>query len=579
MAKRKRAKAATTGRAMAAKSKPRTVAKAKAKPAAKSGGNGVANLRPPKRQAKLTTRTGGAALSASKARMTTNATLDMPTLETWLWDAACAIRGAMDAPKFKDYILPLIFVKRLSDVYEDELARLAETGLGDVETAAEMAAADHGLVRFYLPREATWPVLRTLTRDIGQKLTDAVRGIADENESLQGVVDVVDFNATVSGERIISDEKLSALIEVISRHRIGLADAEPDLLGRAYEYLLRKFAEGQGQSAGEFYTPREVGMILAHILNPEPGQTAYDPACGSGGLLVKLQLVCKQNHDTAAAERPLQLFGQEQSPVTFAMAKMNMAIHDMNGDVLIGDTLRNPKFLDSSAIRRFDLVVANPMWNQKGYDPKFYDEDPFARFIFGYPTGNTADWGWVQHMFASLGDSGRAGVVLDTGAVSRGSGSKSSDKERDIRAALVDRDFVEGVVLLPENLFYNTPSPGVLLFLNRTKPKKRRGEIMLINASGDFSKGKPKNFIPDSSIDRIAETYLKWKAVDKFSRIITTDEAKASDYNLSPARFIDTAETTSHRSIPEILSDLHAAREKSARLDLDVDRIIQSLLG
>ncbi|RIK78856.1 MAG: DNA methyltransferase [Planctomycetota bacterium] len=507
----------------------------------------------------------------------TNAKLDMPTLETWLWDAACAIRGAMDAPKFKDYILPLIFVKRLSDVYEDELARLAETGLGDVETAAEMAAADHGLVRFYLPREATWPILRTLTRDIGQKLTDAVRIIADENESLQGVVDVVDFNATVSGERIIADEKLSALIEVISRHRIGLADAEPDLLGRAYEYLLRKFAEGQGQSAGEFYTPREVGMILAHILSPEPGQTAYDPACGSGGLLVKLQLVCKQNHDTAAAERPLQLFGQEQSPVTFAMAKMNMAIHDMNGDVLIGDTLRNPKFLDGSAIRRFDLVVANPMWNQKGYDPKFYDEDPFARFTFGYPTGNTADWGWVQHMFASLGDSGRAGVVLDTGAVSRGSGSKSSDKQRDIRAAFVDRDFVEGVVLLPENLFYNTTAPGVLLFLNRAKPKKRRGQIMLINASGEFSKGKPKNFIPDASIDRIAETYLKWKTVDKFSRIITTDEAKVSDYNLSPSRFVDGADARSHRSISEILEELASAQNDSAKLDRELNRVFASL--
>lgn len=256
----------------------------------------------------------------------------MPSLESWLWDAACAIRGAMDAPQFKDYILPLIFVKRLSDVYEDELAALASKGLGDVPTAAEMAAQDHGLVRFFIPPDAMWPKLRKLTRDMGQRLTDAVRSIADENEELQGVIDIVDFNATVSGERITADEKLSALIEVISRHRIGLADAEPDLLGRAYEYLLPKFAEGQGQSAGEFYTPREVGLVLAYILNPQPGQSAYDPACGSAGLLVKLQLICKENHDTTADERPLRLFGQEQIPVTNAMAKMNMAIHDMIGD-------------------------------------------------------------------------------------------------------------------------------------------------------------------------------------------------------------------------------------------------------
>lgn len=513
----------------------------------------------------------------SQATLRNGQKLDMPTLESWLWDAACAIRGAMDAPKFKDYILPLIFIKRLSDVYEDELVRLAETGLGDVETAADVAAQDHGLVRFYIPREAMWPELRALTRDIGQRLTDAVRSIADENESLQGVINIVDFNATVSGERIIADEKLSDLIEVINRHRIGLDDAEPDLLGRAYEYLLRKFAEGQGQSAGEFYTPREVGMILARILDPKPGQTAYDPACGSAGLLVKLQLVCKEEHDTAASKQPLHLYGQEQSPVTFAMAKMNMAIHDMNGDVLIGDTLRSPKFLTGSGLMQFDLVVANPMWNQKGYTPKFYDEDPYGRFAFGYPTANTADWGWTQHMVASLTERGRAGVVLDTGAVSRGSGSKSSDKERAIRAALVDRDWVEGVVLLPENLFYNTPSPGVLLFLNKAKPAKRRGRIMLVNASGEFAKGKPKNYIPEANIGRVAETFLKWREVEKFSRIITTEEAQTNDYNLSPSRYIDLGERANHRPIAEILSDLDAAKKVALEIDGELTRILARL--
>ncbi|HEX4143769.1 MAG TPA: class I SAM-dependent DNA methyltransferase [Pirellulales bacterium] len=525
-----------------------------------------------KQQRKARPETNGKVVPLSATR----APLDMPALESWLWDAACVVRGAMDAPKFKDYILPLIFIKRLSDVYEDELARLAES-LGDVDTAADMAEQDHGLVRFYIPREATWPELRKLTRDIGQRLTDAARSIADENESLQGVIDIVDFNATVSGERIIADEKLSALIEVISRHRIGLADAEPDLLGRAYEYLLRKFAEGQGQSAGEFYTPREVGMILAHILNPEPGQTAYDPACGSAGLLVKLQIVCRDNHDMVATEKPLQLFGQEQSPVTFAMARMNMAIHDMNGDIVIGDTLRSPKLLEGSSLKQFDLVVANPMWNQKGYDPKFYDEDPFGRFTFGYPTGNTADWGWVQHMFASLADRGRAGVVLDTGAVSRGSGSVSSDKERDIRKEFVDRDLVEGVVLLPENLFYNTPSPGVLLFLNKSKPSKRRGRIMLINASGDFTKGKPKNYISDTAIRRIADTFLKWKDVDKYSQVITIDTAKASDYSLSPSRYIDLGEQVDHRPIGTIAQDLEHAQQIAAQLVGELDTILREL--
>jgi type I restriction enzyme M protein len=303
----------------------------------------------------------------------------------------------------------------------------------------------------------------------------------------------------------------------------------------------------------------------------------YDPACGSAGLLIKAQLVCRENHDTAAAERPLHLFGQEISPTTYAMARMNMIIHDMAGDVAIGDTLRNPKFLDSSALKTFDLVVANPMWNQKGYDTKFYDEDPHQRFTFGYPTGNTADGGWVQHMFASLADGGRAGVVLDTGAVSRGSGAKGSDKERDIRKAFVERDLVEGVVLLPENLFYNTTAPGVLLFLRKNKPAKRAGKIMLINASGEFAKGKPKNYIPDDTIRRIAKAFLKWEATQKFSRIITLQEAKDNDYNLSPSRYIETGEVKKQRPIGHILYDLERTQEEATRLGKELTVIFGKL--
>ena len=210
-----------------------------------------------------------------------------------VWDAACSIRGAVDAPKFKDYILPLIFIKRISDVFEDELTRLSDE-FGDEKVAYDLAQRDHKLVRFFIPRSSTWTEIRKKTKNIGQEITDAIRAIAKENPKLQGVIDIADFNAKVSGQRIIDDGKLSQLIEVISRHRVGLKDAEPDILGRAYEYLLRKFAEGQGQSAGEFYTPKEVGWVMAYCLDPKQGQEVYDPACGSGGLLVKCQLALKK---------------------------------------------------------------------------------------------------------------------------------------------------------------------------------------------------------------------------------------------------------------------------------------------
>ena len=500
--------------------------------------------------------------------------LDIKTLETWLWNAACSIRGAVDAPKFKDYILPLVFVKRLSDVFEDEIKRISEE-FGDGKTALEIVLKDHSLVRFFIPKQAVWSEIRKQTTKIGEKLTDAIRAIAKENPKLQGVIDIVDFNATVSGQRIIDDGKLSSLIEIISRNRLGLKDAEPDILGRAYEYLLRKFAEGQGQSAGEFYTPKEVGWIMAYILDPEQGQEVYDPACGSGGLLVKSQLALKEKEKKIS--KPLRLYGQEQNYVTYAMAKMNMIIHDMEGDIAIGDTLRNPKFLNGSILKTFDLVVANPMWNQDGYDTEFYEADTFNRFESGYPPASSADWGWIQLMFASLNKNGKAAIVLDTGSVARGSGNKGSNREKEIRKAFVDNDWIEAVLLLPENLFYNTTAPGIILILNKNKPKERKNRIMLINASLEFEKGRPKNFIPDNKIKKIAKAFHDWKNIDKFTKIITNEEAEKNDYNLSPSRYVGNGKEEEYRDIDEILVELAELEEEREKTDRKLNEIMKKI--
>ena len=500
--------------------------------------------------------------------------LDIKTLETWLWDAACSIRGAVDAPKFKDYILPLIFIKRLSDVFEDEIRRLAKE-FGDEKTAWEIVSKDHSLVRFFIPKKSQWSEIRKLTTGIGEGLTDAVRAIAKANPKLQGVIDIVDFNATVSGQRIIDDGKLSSLIEIISRHRIGLQDAEPDILGRAYEYLLRKFAEGQGQSAGEFYTPKEVGWIMAYILNPEQGQEVYDPACGSGGLLIKCQLALKEK--AKKISKPLQLHGQELNPMTYAMAKMNMIIHDMEGDIAIGDTLINPKFLEGSALKKFDLVVANPMWNQDGYNTEFYEADTFNRFEHGYPPASSADWGWAQHMFTSLNNKGRATIVLDTGSVSRGSGNQGNNREKDIRKKFVDNDWIEAVLLLPENLFYNTTAPGIILILNKNKSKDRKNKIMLINANLEFEKGRPKNFIPDDKIKKIAQAFHNWEDIDKFTKMITKEDAEKNDYNLSPSRYVGTGEQEEYRDVNEILVELAELEEERTEVDKELNQIMKKI--
>ena len=514
--------------------------------------------------------------------------LDISTLETWLWDAACVIRGTTDAPKFKDFILPLIFYKRLSDVFDDEFAHQIEI-FGDEATARAIIEADHEdalkterspIVRFYIPQKYSWQELRNHPADehLGEFVTEAMREVARLNPQLAGVIDVEDFNQRQSGQRTLDDDRLEALIEVISQHRLGLQNTEPDILGRAYEYLLRKFAEGQGQSAGEFYTPKEVGWLMAKLINPEPYTTIYDPACGSGGLLIKPRLLFEQTHPDRKSQAP-QIYGQERVATTYAMAKMNAFLHDFIGaDLLIGDTFRNPRFVaDDSSLQRFDYVLANPMWNQKEYDDTFYANDRWKRFSYGEAPNSSADWAWVQHMLASLKETGRATIVLDTGAMSRGSGTNQKNREREIRKKFVEADLIEGVILLPENLFYNTPAPGIILLLNRSKPMKRKEQILLINLSRHFVKQQPKNVLTDEGIDAAIEVYQAWEYREKLSNIITLEDAQKTDYSLSPSQFVDVNDQVEHRPINEILADLTEAGITREKADKTLENVLSQL--
>jgi type I restriction enzyme M protein len=503
------------------------------------------------------------------------------SLESWIWDAACSIRGAKDAPKFKEFILPLIFAKRLCDVFDDELNRIAKE-VGSRAKAFKLVKHDKKLVRFYLPLEpknpddTVWSVIRTLSDKIGEQLTTHLRAIADANPLLKGIIDRIDFNATTHGQRDIDDDRLSNLIEEISAKRLGLADVEPDIIGRSYEYLIRKFAEGGGQSAGEFYTPAEVGFVMARIMDPQPGMDVYDPCCGSAGFLIKCRLVLdeKLRAGSKSSAAPLKLYGQENEPGTWAMANMNMIIHDMEGEIQIGDTFRKPKFRQLNRLQTFDRVVANPMWNQTEFKEKDYDADELDRFPkgAGYP-GGKADWGWMQHIFASLKPAGRAAVVLDTGAASRGSGNANTNKEKDVRRWFVEQDVIEGVIYLPENLFYNTTSPGIIIVLNRAKPNNQRGKLFLLNASLAFVKGDPKNYLPEDAIIRIAATFSARKEVDKFSRIVTREEIAKNDFNISPSRYIHTGAADEYRPIAEVLEELEAATLEVAQTDAALNAI------
>jgi type I restriction enzyme M protein len=513
------------------------------------------------------------------------------TMEAWIWDAACSIRGAADAAKYKDFILPLIFVKRLCDVFDDEIDRIAEK----VKTrtkALQLVERDKSLVRFYLPikpkdpeTESTWDVIRKLSDKIGQQLTDILRAVAKENSSLQGIIDRVDFNITTHGHRDIDDDRLSKLIEKITEKRIGLKDVEADIIGRSYEYLIRKFAEGSGKSAGEFYTPAEVGFLMAKLLEIEPGMEIYDPCCGSGGLLVKCELVLseKMHRESSGNYAPLKLYGQEYTPSTWAMSKMNMVIHDMEGEIEIGDTLKTPKFTEISKVKRFDRIVANPMWNQTGFSEDLYSHDRYGRFPFGYP-GSKADWGWMQHINSSLKENGRAAIILGIGSATRGSNANTNIIEKRIRKMFVDADLLEAVVLLPFNLFYNTDSPGVIYLLNREKSMERKGKVLFINASENFEKGKPKNFFSKEGEELVVSAFKGFKDIEGVCKILDREVLKREDFVFNPSRYVlkikpikpstiisskiefENSLQTTHKLIEELLKDLECISKSRVEL-------------
>jgi len=509
----------------------------------------------------------------------TSGSSDTAAMEKMLWSAACSIRGERDAAKFKDYLLPLLFLKRLSDVFDDEIARL-EAEYGNADVAKEIAEEDHDLLRFYLPPEARWAVISgreshkwprdaegrsAAPRDVGEHLTKAVRAVVRHNPSLSGVIDVVDFAGERNGERDVNPAKLAQVIETFSDpdYRLGLADVQPDFLGRAYEFLLRKFAEGSGRSGGEFFTPTEVAFLMAHIMRPKPGDKCHDYACGSAGLLLKLQLVAQELDPTTRV--PLKLAGQELQPESYATAKMNAIIHDMDVEIARGDTMINPKFKTASGkIDTHDIVVANPMWNQP-FNPETFDNDPFDRFRpAGGPTSGKGDWAWLQHTLACLNERGRAAVVLDTGAVTRGSGAKHEDKERNIRKWFVDNDLIEGVILLPDNLFYNTTAAGVIVVLSKDKPPERRGKVVLLDASKRARKGRPKNFIHTADVKYLASRFLTTQSIPGDIAVVSCENVEQADYNLNPSRWVTPAVVAEPDDLDSLVRALEELHDKEA---------------
>lgn len=455
--------------------------------------------------------------------------LTQQELMSSLWDAANTLRGsAIDRTDWKSYILPLLFFKRISDVWDEETAE-AQQIYGDDDPS--LFPEIH---RFVVPEGCHWNDVREVPSNVGTALLHAMQEIERVNpDTLYRVFGTADWG----NKEKFTDELLKDLIEGFSGIQLGNQSVSTDVLGDAYEYLIGRFADvTRRNKAGEFYTPRSVVRMMVEILDPQEGESIYDPACGTGGMLLgAIEHVIRKGGDARTFYG--KIYGQEKNLTTSAIARMNLVLHGIEDfQIAREDTLRNPAFTDSSTggLATFDCVIANPPFSLKEWGRDLWEADPWSRTKYGIPPENYGDYAFVQHMIASMALTGnsRMAVVLPQGALFR----KSS--EGSIRQALLQNDLVEAVIGLAPNLFYGTQLAGCVVVLRRKKPEERKNKVLIIDASRLFRKGRAQNFLESEHIDQIIAWYRAFESVEDYSKVVTVDEIKKEGWTLNISRYV-----------------------------------------
>lgn len=480
-------------------------------------------------------------------------------LEDYLWGAANILRGMIDAADFKQYIFPLLFFKRISDLWDEEFQEALEESNNDLSYAS--FAENH---RFQIPEGCHWDDVRKKTIDVGATLQNALNGIEKANfEMLHDVFG----DAQWTNKRRMSDEKMLDLFEHFSRMKLSVTEVPHDIMGEGYEYLIKKFADDSGHTAAEFYTNRTVVKLMTQITDPQPGESIYDPTCGSGGILLSSALHVKEQ---GKEYRTLKLYGQELNLITSAIARINMFMHNVDEFLIVqGDTLDSPQILENDELKQFDVIMANPPYSVKKWSQKKWMNDPFGRNIWGTPPQGCADYAFQQHIMKSLNpESGRCVVLWPHGVLFR-------DAESDIRKRMIEEDYVDAVIGLGKNLFYNSSMESCLLVCRMKKPAERKGKIIFIDAKEEIRTERSYAYLKDEHVLKIANAYHSFQDIENFAKVMPSAEVLAANFgNLSIQLYVKQKNSVQEQQISDLITLI---KDKQEELNDNMSQIFEQL--
>jgi type I restriction enzyme M protein len=501
--------------------------------------------------------------AAAQIEVAPDEKLTIEKLEGYLWSAADILRGSIDSSDYKGFIFGILFLKRLSDRFDEECDALRSQPNADLDDPDE-----HD---FYVPKRARWSEIQKVATGVGEALNKACAELEQKNDKLEGVLAGIDFNDERKlGDTRNRDSVLSRLVQHFGR--LGLKNAnlsEPDMLGRAYEYLIEKFADDAGKKGGEFYTPRMVVKLIVEILQPVAGMRVCDPTCGSGGMLIECAHYLERHGQNP---RNLSLYGQEKNLGTWAICRMNTLLHGLpDADIRKGDTIRDPKLVKDGELSLFDRVIANPPFSLDEWGREVAEHDPYGRFRFGVPPKTKGDLAFVQHMIATTNNAGMVGVVMPHGVLFRGAA------EGEIRKGMLQEDLVEAVVGLPTNLFYGTGIPAAILILNRRKTADHKRKVLFVEASRDFKQGTTQNYLREEDVTKIAVTVHAFKDVTKYARVVGLDDIEKNDFNLNISRYVETADASVKVDVATAIARLRELEGKRAEAEAKMNVYLKEL--